>query len=359
MKAGIAGEEAPRAYFPSVVGFPKYEVVPGADSKECYIGQDAINKRGVLELKNPVANGIVKDWDNMKKVWCHVYESELKVDSTEQPVLLTEAPLNPKKNRELMIEAFFEQFKVPAFYVFTQAVLGLYASGRTTGCVVDSGDGVTHIVVVYEGYSIKHAICRMDIAGRSLTEFLNKYIAEDGVQLISTAEKDIGRDIKDTKCYVPLDFEKELQEFETKGDEKKKEYEMPDGKKVKLGSVLIRTPECLFQPKFLGIDTAGIHKQIYECIQKADVDLRKELYENITLSGGTTMFEGFTERLSKEMSALVPPSMKIRILAPVERKFSIWIGGSVLSTLATFQTSWITKAEYDEIGPNIVHKKCY
>lgn len=358
IKAGLAGEEAPKAYFPSVVGKPKYDKIEGAGEKDLFIGQDAINKRGVLSLEYPVENGIVKNWDYMTKVWYYTYMSELKIDPENQPVLLTEAPLNPKVNREQMIEVFFDKFKVPAFYVFTQAVLALYASGRTTGLVVDSGDGVTHIVVVYDGFSIKHAITRMDLAGRNLTNYIQKYLAEDGVSLVSAAEKDIAKTIKESKCYCPLDFDAEMKLFETNPN-KKVEFEMPDGSKIKIGNVMIRTPECLFQPKFLGIDTDGIHKQIYNCIQKSDIDLRKELYENITLSGGTTMFEGFPERLNKELSALVPPSMRIKILSPVERKFSIWIGGSVLSTLATFQSSWITKAEFEEGGAQIVHKKCY
>lgn len=358
IKAGLAGEEAPKAYFPSVIGFPRYEKIPGSEDKDFHIGQDAINKRGVLNLEYPLESGIVKNWDHMTKVWYYTYMSELKIDPENQPVLVTEAPLNPQKNREKMIEVFFETFKVPAFYVFTQAVLALYASGRTTGLVVDSGDGVTHIVVVYDGYSIKHATSRMEIAGRNLSEFMSKYLAEEGVAMVSTAEKDIAKNIKETKCYCPLDFDAEMKAFESNPG-KKQEYEMPDGQKIKIGNLMIRVPEILFQPKMIGIDTKGIHKQIVESIQKTDVDLRKELYENITLSGGTTMFEGFPERINKEVSALIPPAMKVKVLAPVERKFSIWIGGSVLSTLATFQSSWVTKAEFEEAGSIIVHKKCY
>ena len=139
----------------------------------------------------------------------------------------------------------------------------------------------------------------------------------------------------------------------------KKEYELPDGQKIRIGDLQIRTPECLFKPKMLGLDMKGIHKSIYECIQKADIDLRRELYENITLSGGTSMFEGIQQRLSKELAQILNPSVNVKIIAPVERKFSIWIGGSVLSTLATFQSNWITSDEYAEHGTNIVHTKCY
>lgn len=358
IKAGIAGDDAPRVYFPSVVGVPKYDKIVGADDKSFYIGQDAVNKKGVLTLEYPLENGIVKNWDYMEKIWHYTYYNELKTDPADQPVLLTEAPLNPKLNREKMIEIFFEKFKVPAFYVFTQAVLALYASGRTTGLVVDSGDGVTHVVVVYDGYSIKHATSRMDVAGRNLTEYLQKHLAEDGYNFSSTAEKEVAKDIKEKLCYVALDFQEESKAFMTNPD-KKVEYELPDGQKIKIGDVLIRTPECLFQPSMLGLDIPGIHKTIFNSIQKSDLDLRRDLFENITLSGGSTMFDGLQERLNKEISALVSNNVKVKIIAPMERKYSIWIGGSVLATLATFQASWVQQAEYQEVGASIVHRKCF
>ena len=358
IKAGIAGEEAPRVYFPSVVGVPKYDRIHGADDKDFYIGQDAINKKGVLSLEYPLENGIVKNWDYMTKIWHYTYYNELKADPAEQPVLLTEAPLNPKKNREQMVEIFFEKFKAPAFYVFTQAVLALYASGRTTGLVVDSGDGVTHVVVVYDGYAIKHATARLDLAGRDLTNFIQKHLAEDGYSFKSSAEREVAKEIKEKSCYVALDFNEEMKAFNSNAD-KKVEFELPDGQKIRIGDVLIRTPECLFQPSFLGLDVPGIHKTIYDSIQKSDLDLRRDLFENITLSGGSTMFDGLQERLNKEISALVNPTVRVKIVAPVERKFSIWIGGSVLATLATFQSSWIHQADFQEVGPSIVHRKCF
>ena len=357
IKAGIAGEDAPKAYFPSIVGVPKYDKIHGADEKDFYIGQEAVKKRGVLSLEYPIETGIVKNWDFMTKIWHYTYHNELKIDPQDQPVLLTEAPLNPKQNREEMIEIFFEKFKVPAFYVFTQAVLSLYASGRTTGLVVDSGDGVSHIVVVYDGYSIQHAVNRMDVAGRNLTDFMQKHLTEDGVSFKSSAEKEIVKEIKESVCRVALDFKKEMKDYE-EHDDKKVEFTLPDGKKIRVGNLAIRTPECLFNPQMLGLDIPGLHKNIHECIQKSDIDLRRELYENITLSGGTTMFEGMPERLNKEICGLVPETVKVKIIAPVERKFSVWIGGSVLSTLATFQSSWVTQAEFEEAGRSIVHRKC-
>lgn len=294
----------------------------------------------------------------MEKIWKYTFFDQLKADPEQHPVMLTEAALNPKENREKMINIFFDEFKVPAFYVSTQAVLALYASGRTTGVVCDSGDGVTHVVVVYDGYSIKHAIARINLAGRNLTDYIQKHLSEDGHHFQTTAEREIAKNIKEKLCYVALDYEKELQEFEASPD-KKKSFELPDGKKISVGSVVIRTPECLFKPKMLGLDVKGIHETIHECVQKSDMDLRRELYKSITLSGGTTMFECLQERLDKELGALVHDGVKVKIIAPVERKFSVWIGGSTLATLATFQQSWITREEFQETGPSIVHRKCF
>lgn len=221
------------------------------ENKECYIGEDAIAKKGVLTLKYPLNNGIVKDWDDMTKIWRHCYFDQLKADPEQHPALLTEAALNPRENREKMVEIFFEEFKVPGFYVYTQAVLALYSSGRTTGLVCDSGDGVTHIVTVYDGYSIKNAVARMNIAGRNLTNYMQKHLAEDGYNFSSTAEKEIAKSIKEKLCYTPLDYEEELSSF-TNNPDKKKEFELPDGQKIKIGDLMIRTPECLFQPSILG-----------------------------------------------------------------------------------------------------------
>ena len=290
IKAGIAGDQAPKVYFPTVVGIPRLDQIHGAEDKSCYIGDEALSKKGVLTLKYPLSHGIVEDWDNMEKIWKYCYFDQLKEDPELHPVLLTEAALNPKENREKMISIFFEEFKVPAFYVFTQGVLALYASGRTTGLVCDSGDGVTHIVVVYDGYSIKHATQRLNFAGRDLTDYMQKYLAEDGYQFQSTGEREIVRQIKEKNCYVALDFEQEMEAFR-ENPEKKKEVELPDGQKIKIGDIMIRTPECLFNPGMIGKDIKGIHHAIHKSVQMSDIDLRRELYQNITLSGGSTMYE--------------------------------------------------------------------
>uniref|UniRef100_A0A8C0IQL6 Actin n=1 Tax=Chelonoidis abingdonii TaxID=106734 RepID=A0A8C0IQL6_CHEAB len=241
--------------------------------------------------------------------------------------LFTEAPLNPLVNREHMTKILFERFEVPALYVAIQAVLALYASGLTTGCVMDSGDGVTHTVPIFEGYCLSHAVLRLDLAGRDLTDYLMRILKESGVSLVSTAEREIVRDMKENLCYVCLYPEEELAK---KPSEVEKSYRLPDGQVIKVQNQRFRCPETLFSPSNIGMEAPGIDKLCFNTIMN--------------------LFPGMAERITKEIIRMVPSDTEVKVMAPPDRKLSVWMGGSILSSLSAFQQMWITMAEYREIG---------
>lgn len=361
-KAGFAGDDAPRAVFPTIVGSPRHaSVIVGMGGKDSYVGDEAESKRFLLTLSRPIERGTITNWDAMEKAWHHVFNSELRVSPEEHHILMTEAPNQPKANREKMTEIMFETFHIPAFYVTLQAVLALYASGRTTGLVVDSGDGVTHTVPVYEGHALPYAILRLDLGGSDLTKYLTKMLNERGYSF--TNEGDIVR-IKETQCYLVFGFDEEKviccasSSCSLPPPDQTSSYELPDGQVITIGNERYRCPEALLQPSFLGMASDGLHEVAYTSIIKCTSDLRKDLFGNIVLAGGNTMFPGFAERMQSHMTALAPGTIKTKIIAPPERKYSAWIGGSILASLAHTQDMWISKEEYGESGPLIVHRKC-
>eukprot|EP00659_Diplonema_papillatum_P000351 gene351-496_t len=252
VKAGFAGDDAPRSVFPSIVGRPKTAAaMMGTAKKEAYIGDDAQSKRGILLIKYPIEHGIITNWDDMEKIWHHTFFNELRVAPEDHPVLLTEAPMNPKANREKMTQIMFETFNSPAMY------------------------------------------------GRDMTDWMIKLLTERGNSFVTSAEREIVRDIKEKLAYVALDFDEEMS-LAASSSSLEKDYELPDGQVITVGSERFRCPEALFKPVFIGLEANGIHETVYNSIMKCDIDVRKDLYGNIVLSGGTTMYEGLADRLTKE-----------------------------------------------------------
>ncbi|GJJ09677.1 Actin-2 [Clathrus columnatus] len=324
----------------------------GALEGDVFIGRKAQEFRGLLKIKYPMEHGIVTDWDDMERIWGWIYAEELGTLSEEHPVLLTEAPLNPRTNRDIAAQIFFDTFNVPAMFTSIQAVLSLYASGRTTGVVLDSGDGVTHAVPVFEGFSMPHAIRRVDVAGRDVTDHLQLLLRKTGHNLHTTAEKEVVRTIKEKCCYVALNPAKEEKDNSVKPGE----FRLPDGNTIALGQERFRAPELLFNPELVGLEYSGVHQVVVDSIHRVDLDLRKSLFSNIVLSGGSTLCQGFGDRLLNEVKKLAVKDVKIKIYAPPERKYSTWIGGSILAGLSTFKKMWVSAEEYQE-DPDVIHKK--
>jgi len=361
IKAGFAGEDAPKVMFDTTVGYTKHKsTVVGMGDKECFVGTEAIQKRGTLMLKKPIEKGVISDWSDMEHVWHHTFFEELRVNPSDDIgcVLLTEAPLNPKASREKMTQVMFESFNVPATFLQMQAVLALYASGRTTAVVLDSGDGITHTVPIYEGYAMPHSIKKMNFAGQDVTKYLVEILKENDINLSTPAEIDCAQAMKEQLCYVARDFEGELKMFD---DHQFKDFTLPDGHTIGIGNQLIRATELLFNPKLHPDmkDAPGVHELIRECVMRCDVEVRKELYQSILLSGGTTLFQGFQNRLVTEVQRFTPEQVRAKVMAPNERMFSTWIGGSILGSLTTFRQMWIGAAEYHEHGAKVVHRKCF
>ncbi|AEO56975.1 actin2-like protein [Thermothelomyces thermophilus ATCC 42464] len=360
IRAGFAGEDVPKCHFPSWVGRPKHlRVLAGALEGDVFIGQKAATElRGLLKIHYPLEHGIVTDWDDMEKIWAYVYEEGLKTDSEEHPVLLTEPPLNPRSNRDTAAQILFETFNVPAIYTSIQAVLSLYASGRTTGVVLDSGDGVSHAVPVFQGFTVPNSIRRIDVAGRDVTEYLQTLLRKSGYVFHTSAEKEVVRLIKEAVTYIAKDPRKEEKEWAAaKLDQSKvAEYVLPDGNKLKIGAERFRAPEILFDPEIIGLEYPGVHQIVVDSINRTDLDLRKDLYSNIVLSGGSTLTKGFGDRLLSEVQRVAVKDMRIKIFAPPERKYSTWIGGSILAGLSTFRKMWVSIDDWHE-NPDIIHTK--
>eukprot|EP00842_Homolaphlyctis_polyrhiza_P001598 jgi/Hompol1/2439/HPOL_002944-RA len=353
IKAGFAGEEQPKSFFPSIVGRPKHHrIMAGAVEGDSFIGRRAQELRGLLRIRYAMEHGVVHHWEDMEKIWHYVYHEELKIRTEEHPVLLTEAPLNPRHNRDKAAQIFFETFNAPAMFISIQAVLALYSSGRTTGVVLDSGDGVTHVVPVYEGFAIQNAVRRINVAGRDVTQYLQQLLRKSGYYFHTSAEMEVVRLIKEKACYLALNASKEEKETATQSAS----YVLPDGQTIKLGVERFKAPEILFNPDLIGEESPGIHQIVLDSINKVDLDLRKDLYSNIILSGGSTLTRGFGERLLYEVSKPSYKEMKIRIYSPPERKYSTWIGGSILASLSTFKKMWVSADQYQE-DPDIIHKR--
>jgi len=350
-KAGLSTDDSPTHIFPEILGKPR-KVWEKSLDKEVYFGDEVSDVRNKLSVFYPLENGIIENFNDMELLWEYTFMDQLKVDPRDHPVLLTEPPYNPKVSRERMVEIMFETFGVPSLNISIQGVLALLGQGRTTGLVLDSGEGVTHTIPIFDGFGIPAGINRLDLAGRELNTLLAKLLAQEGTCLTSTTDQHHVRLMKEKHCYCAIDPAKEWAESIN--------YKLPDGREIALTDERWKCPEALFNPSIIGLESLGIGGLVWESISRCEIDIRKTMLSNVILSGGSTMFPGFSDRLNRELRGYAPTASQanIRIVQSKDQKHAVWTGAQVFATLRSMQEDqWMTYEDYDEYGANFIHDK--
>lgn len=423
-KAGYAGEDAPKAVFPSVVGSieqtgmadavkvegdlessdakmnVKLDSEKSKSKRKLYVGSQALGyRRDFMEVIPALKDGIVADWDVVDSIWDHAFRERLLIDPKEHPILLAEPSSNSQQQRERAAELMFESHKVPALFLAKNAVLTSFASGRPTSLVVDCGGGSTTVAAVHDGYVLQKAVVSSPIGGEVLTDCLMRFLESKGIlvkprysfkrkearpgefQIVDLdfpnttasykrySQMFIVNDFKEAVCRVPdiVFDESSYSNIPTTS------YELPDGQILEFGADRFKFPDLIFNPSLLqtlphmekldnlGHSLRGLPQMVIESINKCDVDIRRELFSSILLAGGTASMQQMKERLEKDLMEEAPQAARVKVLASgnaIERRFSVWIGGSILASLGSFQQMWFSKAEYEEHGASYIQRKC-
>uniref|UniRef100_A0A8C2QBL0 Actin-related protein 2 n=1 Tax=Cricetulus griseus TaxID=10029 RepID=A0A8C2QBL0_CRIGR len=355
VKCGYAGSNFPEHIFPALVGRPiirSTSKLGNIEIKDLMVGDVASELCSMLEVNYPMENGIVQNWDDMKHLWDYTFGKEkLNIDTKNCKILLTETPVNPTKNRENTAEVMFETYQFSGVYVAIQAVLILL-----TGVVVDSGDGVTHICPVYEGFLLPHLTRRLNIAGRDIIRYLIKLLQLRGYAFKHSADFETVPMIKEKLCYVGYNIEEE-QKLVLEITVLVELYTLPDGHIIKVGGERFEEPEALFQHHLINFEEVGVAELLFNTIQAADNDTRSEFYKHIVLSGGSTMYPGLPSRLEREGDVEKLSKFKIRIEDSPCRNHMVFLDGEVLADiLKDKDNSWMTLPEYQEKGALVLEK---
>ncbi|AAS53790.1 AFR419Cp [Eremothecium gossypii ATCC 10895] len=352
----------------------------GTEDLDFYIGNEALAaaQGPSYSLSYPIRHGQVEDWNHMERFWENSIFKYLRTEPEDHFFLLTEPPLNPPENREQVAEIFFESFNCAGLYIAVQAVLALAASWTSskvtdrslTGTVIDSGDGVTHVIPVAEGYVIGSAIKHIPIAGRDITLFIQSLLRERGEvdTSLRTAER-----IKQEYCYVCPDIVKEFNKFDRDATKFAQfiveNKEKTQKKVVDVGYERFLAPEIFFNPEIASSDfLTPLPTVVDQTIQACPIDVRKGLYNNIVLSGGSTMFKDFGRRLQRDLRSIVnnriaqsellsgtkSTGVEVQVISHRRQRNAVWFGGSLLAQTAEFKSYCHTKKDYEEYGPQIV-----
>eukprot|EP01059_Diplonema_ambulator_P021013 TRINITY_DN3499_c0_g1_i1.p1 TRINITY_DN3499_c0_g1~~TRINITY_DN3499_c0_g1_i1.p1 ORF type:complete len:443 (+),score=134.80 TRINITY_DN3499_c0_g1_i1:63-1331(+) len=393
-KIGYAGNHVPNHIFPTTVAEPPPKTNRDTlDDLDFYIGKEAVDivnyTGGKYHQYSPIKHGIVENWDQMEKLWQHSIYKYLRCEPEEHAFMLTESPFNPPENREYTAEIMFETFGVSSLHIAVQAVLALAASwecksakkagiakGELSGTVIDSGDGVTHIIPVSHGYVIQSGIKHIRLAGKDITKFIFDIIKEREVTHPDVNMMLECQRIKEQYCQVCPDLSKEFAKYDNEPEKYIKQWSgvIPKTKKpwtVDVGPEQFLGPELFFHPEIFSLEhTTPLPVLVDEMIQGCPIDTRKSLYRNIVLSGGSTMFKNFGKRLERDIKERVDVRLEhafqmrrdqsvgkqdipVNVISHRAQEFAVWFGGSVLACEDSFQHMVKSRAEYEENGPSI------
>ena len=351
-KAGFAGEDFPSQVFFTLVGKPKYHNLDaqygGGAEQEVYVGEE-IQSLGLYKIFSPINKGKIVDWNYFEKILDYIFYN-LKVDHTLVNVLFAIHPLFPKKDLKGIFELFLEHYQCMGFYPVLDSLCTLYSGGFQTGLIVEIGDSSTRIVPIYEGYKIDHAIKILEIGGKALSRYMENLLGSIGFAVDSSIRRELVRVLKEKACFVSLDYKEDLK----RSEEYTKQYSLPDGSTISLSKERFTLPEALFNPSLTNLEHASLPVAIMDVINLCDVDIRPDLLNNIFLSGGSSMFPNLKNRIYQELELLLVKrkmkSLGIKIIAPRERTFSVWVGGSILAMIPEFSENWITRSKYYKEG---------
>lgn len=360
-KAGFAGLARPMYAVATLVGCQAKKPAPqGAPPElETFVGE-AARARPELALVQPLRHGVVVDWEAAELIWRHLLERDLGVMPSEHPLLFSDAPFSPATNREKLVEVAFEGLGAPGMFVASQPVLAVYAHGRISGLVVETGHGVSYAVPVFQGYPLGHATQRLDLAGAHLDAFLAQKMHLGPGAPLSQRDLAAVEYVKHHHCYVATADGHAGQDAGAA-----QTFKLPDGRSVTLGPELYQCPELLFRPPEMpGLAPVGLPAMAQRALLKVPPEARAdEVARNVLLCGGSSLFPGFESRFGAELrrgdASEVVAVAAAHVVAGPSRHLAVWVGGSILASLRAFQSCWVLKAQYEEQGPHIVYRKCY
>ncbi|KAJ6245736.1 actin-5c-related [Anaeramoeba flamelloides] len=381
VRVGFSGNEEPSAIFPTLVGRSKKNNT-GMQENDLFIGDEAQERKAMLDLNAPIKNGIIENWDDMEKIWHHAFFNELRVDPSEHPVFLTEGVFNPKEKREKTMQLMYELFEVPDFYLKNTALLELMCHGYQYGTSISVGYNSTTLCYISEELIHRNTLTSFEIGGKDLTNFFQELLAFNTDFEADNYNEEDFREMKEKTSYYLEDPNKMIQKKDEleKGMMDQIKYELPDGKVLSLGRERFLVGELLFRPKKEILQTFGlvnseqkkVKKNVIEngnvnlakmvkefILQKCPSELQNKMFQSMYLTGGSSYIKGFKERFHNELNGLWEENApQIKLARSPETKYIAWQGGSTYSSIEKFYFQCTSRAEYEEEGPSLVHRKC-